>query len=81
MKRNHQAARALLQAVERHADSNGVDHFHLISLCRETGFSQEDWQYAYRLLEGSGYLLTEIGVVQLTWAGHELLDELIARGV
>ena len=80
MKRNHAAARALLQSVERYADANGIEHFHLISLCREAGFSQDDWQYAYRILVGSGYLLTESGIVQLTWSGHELLGELIARG-
>ena len=80
MNRNHAAARALLQAVEKHADSNGIEHYDLIALCREAGFPQEDWQYAYRLLVGSGYLLTESGTVQLTWAGHDLLSELQAIG-
>lgn len=81
MRRNHGVARRLLEAVEEHADWNGMDLFHLISLSSQAGDTQEDWQYAYRLLVGSGYLTAEAGKVQLTWNGHELLGELVQRQV
>lgn len=79
MRRNTKAARHLLEAVEEHADANGMDHFQLISLCGHYGYSQNDWQYAYRILENSGYLHAENGTVQMTWDGHELLGDLAGR--
>ncbi|WP_432777539.1 GNAT family N-acetyltransferase [Pseudomonas fortuita] len=81
MKRNQGVARRLLETVEQHADSNGMDHFHLITLSSQFGDTQEDWQYASRLLVGSGFLTVEAGMVQLTWNGHELLGDLVNRQV
>lgn len=79
MERSISAAKHLLESVQKHADIQGVDHFHLMSLHGESGHTQMEWQYAYRLLVDSGHLIAESGSVQLTWNGHELLADLMAR--
>lgn len=76
MNRNFEVARSVLHSVQEHADLSGIDRLHLCSLFGEAGASQTDWQYALGLMVGGGYLTSDGGKVQLTWAGHELLDEL-----
>lgn len=79
MERNIAVARRLLETVQRRADVRGIEHLTLMTMCQEAGDTQLEWQYAYRLLVDSGFLLTESGSVQLTWGGHELLEDLQTR--
>ncbi|APV42117.1 hypothetical protein PFAS1_23355 [Pseudomonas frederiksbergensis] len=76
MKRNIQTARSVLYAVQTYSKPDGIEKFHLESLHSNNGCSQEDWDYAVRLLADSRYLVFDTGYFRMTWAGHDLLDSL-----
>lgn len=77
MKRNKSAARLVLAEIEKRAGLGGMELFELSHVRVLSGISLDDWDYAYRLLLSGGYLALEHPVVQLTWKGHDLLDELV----
>jgi hypothetical protein len=75
MKRNFEAARKILLAVQSKASSEGIDQLHLEGhVTRELGVDPDDYFYNSKLLINDGYLLIDHGKVQLTWSGHDLLD-------
>jgi hypothetical protein len=77
MKRNFEAARQILLAVQSKACTEGIDRLHLEGVVtRELGVDPDDYFYNFKLLVNDGYLLPEHGTVQLTWSGHDLLDSL-----
>jgi hypothetical protein len=77
MKRNFEAVRQILLAVQREACSEGVDKLHLEGIVtQQQGVNADDYFYNFKLLVNDGYLLPEHGTIQLTWSGHDLLDSL-----
>jgi hypothetical protein len=77
MKRNIDAARQILLAVQNEASSEGVDRLHLEGIVTQLlGVSADDYFYNFKLLVNDGYLLPDHGTIQLTWSGHDLLDSI-----
>ncbi|KAI2693121.1 hypothetical protein [Pseudomonas sp. TNT3] len=77
MKRNFEAARQILLAVQGQACTEGVDRIFLESFAtQQLGVNPDDYFYNFKLLVNDGYLLPEHNSIQLTWSGHDLLDRL-----
>lgn len=79
MKRNYDVARRILLAVQASEEVAGVLKESLESAGGEASVPEPDWLYGILLLSSGGYLSNSAdGYVQLTWAGHDLLDKLDA---
>lgn len=84
MKRDIGQALRILQVVEHHADLNGMALPHLFS---ELPGRHNEWTdsmtYNLALLVEAGYLTKSLAtqdepaILQLTWAGHELIEKLM----
>jgi len=80
MRRDIQLARLILTHVQAFAVIDGVREAAANIYVKEA--SSQDQQlvdYHFDLLANDGYLLRSHGLVQLTWAGHDLLDSLLAK--
>ncbi|MET3715394.1 hypothetical protein [Pseudomonas sp. PvP001] len=83
MKRDESSIARLLNIVEQQADFDGIDLPHLKSehVGRHGEWTSND-QYNFDLLVNGGFLsktpakAMDPAKVQLTWAGHDLLDQL-----
>jgi hypothetical protein len=85
MKRNLYVARQLLEVVEENADSAGLAYVHMLSLhVGPHGVPTSEDLYQIEILVKGGFLsrtpltASEPIMVQLTWSGHDLLDQLRA---
>ncbi|MFJ4543011.1 hypothetical protein ACIP1X_05325 [Pseudomonas sp. NPDC088885] len=74
MKRDKQAAKSVLYSVQTYSKADGIDKSRLETLRTNVGYSQEDWDYAVRLLVDSRYLILDDNSIRMTWAGHDLLE-------
>ena len=84
MKRDKELALRMLQVVQENADTDGMDLAHLRgALPGRHGVWTAEMIYHLGLLVEAGYLskkaATDIDptTVQLTWAGHDLIEQLM----
>ncbi len=76
MRRNFEVARCILFSVQESSDITGITYLDLDRFAAAAGLSGYDWSYGMKLMVGGGFLSFEGGKYHLTWAGHDLLDEL-----
>lgn len=76
MRRNFEVARCILFSIQESSDITGITYLNLDSSAAKAGLSGYDWSYGMKLMVNSGFLVCENGRYQLTWSGHDLLDEL-----
>lgn len=76
MRRSLETARCILVAVQDSDKIAGISGPELERFAGAGGITERDWVYGIKLMVGGGYLSYESELFQLTWAGHNLLDEL-----
>ncbi|MBD8571244.1 hypothetical protein IFT86_19665 [Pseudomonas syringae] len=76
MRRNFETARCILFAVQDSDKIAGISGPELEKFAGAAGITERDWIYGLKLMVGGGYLGYDNELFQLTWAGHNLLDEL-----
>ncbi|BCS41882.1 MULTISPECIES: hypothetical protein [Pseudomonas syringae group] len=76
MRRNFEVARCILFSVQEYPDITGITYLDLDKFAAAAGFSGYDWSYGMKLMVDGGFLTCDNGRYQLTWTGHDLLDQL-----
>ncbi|KPX30349.1 MULTISPECIES: hypothetical protein [Pseudomonas syringae group] len=76
MRRNFEVARCILFSVQESPDITGITYLDLDEFAAAAGLSGYDWSYGMKLMVDGGFLGCDNGRYQLTWAGHDLLDQL-----